>query len=318
MKTKIGIIGLGDIAQKVYLPILSSHEQVDIVGIASRTPDTVQRLGDQYRIEGRFHSVEELLQQEPDAVFVHSPTETHYDLVMACLREGVHVYVDKPLSYVMNKSEHMAAYALEQNRLLAVGFNRRFAPMYLQSKAWLEEAGGFDLCVAQKHRTKQQQISSKHTLYDDLIHMLDLLLWLGGEDYSVTDYREHTDEQGRLCFGSGSLGFVQDKSGNALTSLRVPSAGQFSMVREAGVDLEKLELHGGGRSAEVTNMESAVFYERGSQPRTQGFGSWDSIWHRRGFVGVVNHFLASLQDPAACTIRADQVLEVHRLVEKLK
>jgi virulence factor len=318
LKTKIGIIGLGDIAQKVYLPILASHEQVDIVGIASRTPETIQRLGEKYRIAGRFTSIEELLEQQPDAVFVHSPTETHYDLVMTCLREGIHVYVDKPLSYIMNKSEHMAAYALEQNRLLAVGFNRRFAPLYLQSKAWLEDAGGFELCIAQKHRTKKQQLSAKHTLYDDLIHMLDLLLWLGGDEYSVTDYREHTDGEGRLCFGSGSLAFIQDRSGEALTSMRVPAAGQFSMVREAGVDMERLELHGSGRSAQVINLETAVFHERGGKPQTVDFGSWDSILYRRGFVGVVDHFLESLQAPDTCTIRADRVLEAHRLVEKLR
>ncbi|MDQ1911722.1 Gfo/Idh/MocA family oxidoreductase [Paenibacillus sp. GD4] len=317
MRTRIGMIGLGDIAQKAYLPILASHPKVDIVGIASRSEETVSRVGEQYRIAGRFTSVEELLRAEPEAVFIHSPTETHHELVMTCLREGVHVYVDKPLSYVIGKSEQMAAYAKEQSRLLAVGFNRRFAPLYVKSKAWLEEAGGFDLCVAQKHRTGLQQMTSKFTLYDDLIHMLDLLLWIGGEDYSVTDYREHTDDQGRLCFGTGSLAFTQDRSGHSLRSKRVPTVGQFSMVRTAGVDSEKLELHGGGRSVEVTSMETATWYEKGAQPRMHTFGSWETVLYRRGFVGVVEHFLESLEKPEACTIRADQVLAVHRLVEKL-
>lgn len=61
MRTRIGMIGLGDIAQKAYLPILASHPKVDIVGIASRSEETVSRVGEQYRIAGRFTSVEESL-----------------------------------------------------------------------------------------------------------------------------------------------------------------------------------------------------------------------------------------------------------------
>lgn len=73
--------------------------------------------------------------------------------------------------------------------------------------------------------------------------------------------------------------------------------GQFSMVRRAGADLEKLELHGAYRSAEVLNMESLILSERSHEPQHIGFGSWDTILHRRGFAGVVQHFLSSLEQP---------------------
>ncbi|WP_282943241.1 Gfo/Idh/MocA family oxidoreductase [Paenibacillus sp. RC67] len=312
MKKRIGIIGLGDIAQKVYLPLLSSNDNVHIVGISSRTPATVERIADQYRIEGRYESVEALLAEEPEAVFVHSPTETHYDVVMACLKKKVAVYVDKPLSYVYQESEAMAQYALDQGVVLAVGFNRRFAPLYVQAKDWLEENEGFDLCSVSKHRTKLQKHSAKFTLYDDMIHMLDLLLWLGGERYEDLQYIEQMDEEGKLLFGTGSLTFT--RSGIGKTAVR---AGQFSMVRRAGVDLEKLELHGSFRSVEVTNMETAVLYEQHSLPKSSAFGSWDTIVSRRGFAGAVNHFLQRLHDPATCSIRADQVLPVHQMIERM-
>lgn len=40
------------------------------------------------------------------------------------------------------------------------------------------------------------------------------------------------------------------------------SVGMYSMVREAGVDLEKLELHGNGRSVEVADLDQAILYEK--------------------------------------------------------
>jgi virulence factor len=317
MKKRIGLIGLGDIAQKVYLPLLTSNEQVEIVGLTSRTAATVNRIADQYRISGRFDSVDSLLDIKPDAVFIHSPTETHYDVVMACLKRGVAVYVDKPLSYELRESEAMARFAQAQGILLAVGFNRRFAPMYEQARAWLDEVGGFDLCVVHKHRTKLQAHSAKHTLYDDLIHMLDLLLWLGGERYEVGHYFERVDEAGKLLVGAGSLAFAAEDQGEGNSEINGERLGQFSMVRRAGADMEKLELHGSFRSAEVVNMESAMLSQRSTAPQIAGFGSWDTILQRRGFAGIVEHFLSSLEQPDACSVRAELVLPVHELVERL-
>ncbi|UUZ83247.1 Gfo/Idh/MocA family oxidoreductase [Paenibacillus sp. P26] len=115
MTRRIGIIGLGDIAQKVYLPLLTANPQVEIAGIASRSAETVDRLAGLYRTE-RCYSLPESLGLRPEAVFVHSPTETHEEIVMACLKEGIHVYVDKPLSYDYSASERMAGYAEERGR----------------------------------------------------------------------------------------------------------------------------------------------------------------------------------------------------------
>lgn len=301
---RIGLIGLGDIAQKVYLPLLSVNQNVHIAGIMSRTASTVDRIQAQYRLPLGTTDLDELLGQELDAVFVHSPTEAHYDIVTACLNRGVHVYVDKPLSDDWEESVRMTALANNKGLLLAAGFNRRFAPLYREAKHWMKEAGGFDWCSAVKHRIKQQSHSAKKTFYDDLIHMLDLLVWLGDGSYEVSSHQKHVDGEGKLLHASGSLAF-----GTA--------TGTYSMVRLAGVDLEKLELHGSGRSVEVVNLESAVFYEKGRAPQLRSFGGWDTVLKRRGFEGVVNHFVQSLDTPSECEIHADRVLETHRLVEKL-
>jgi virulence factor len=304
MKKRIGIIGLGDIAQKVYLPLLSRHTGVEIVGLMSRSEATVERLGAQYRIANRYTDLPSLFKQELNAVFVHTPTETHKNIVLECLQQGIDVYVDKPLSYEMSESIEMNNAAELHGRLLCVGFNRRFAPRYVEAKAWLMEAGGFNSCVAQKHRTRLQKHSAKHTLYDDLIHMLDVLVWLNDGQFSLQAYKQKTDPAGKLLHASGSLNLGE-------------ASGFFSMDRSAGFDLEKLELHGSGRSVQIVNLEQAVFYDQKAGEQIQSFGSWDDVLYRRGFVGVVDHFLRSLDDRSRCQIRADQTMPTHKLVEQL-
>ncbi|WP_010272463.1 Gfo/Idh/MocA family protein [Paenibacillus senegalensis] len=303
-RKRIGIVGLGSIAEKAYLPLLASHPGVEIIGLVSKRKETVKRFGQLYRINQCHTHLEDLLYKEPDAVFIHTPTETHFDVVSKCLAAGIHVYVDKPLSYEIKQSVAMAEQAERKGKLLCVGFNRRFAPLYVRAKQWMEEAGGIDQCIAQKHRVSKQSLTAKQTLYDDLIHMIDLLLWLGCGSHALTGYFQKDDEQGRLVHASGSLSWGSQ-------------SGFFAMNRGSSSDLEKLELYGGGRSAVVTNLDQGVFGSVETGERQDTFDSWSSISYRRGFVGIVEHFLESLDHQEHCQIRADQVLPVHFLIEKL-
>lgn len=311
MQRRVGIIGLGDIARKAYLPVLSVHEGVEIVGVMSRTAATVASVAAQYRIPGKAGNLAELLSCEPDAVFIHAPTPSHAELVIECLRQGIHVYVDKPLSYDIRESEAMIDAAAKSGCLLAVGFNRRFAPLYREARAWVEEAGSFQLCAAEKHRLKPQRHSAKETLYDDLIHMLDLLIWLGGEQWSLDGYAQQVDEAGRLSFASGNLTFTSGSGQDPA------AAASFAMSRAAGWDLERLELHGAGRSVQVVNLEQAFFSDKESGTRQRSFGSWESVSYRRGFTGAIEHFLAAIDVPSSCMISADKTWSTHLLVEKL-
>jgi virulence factor len=304
MKKRIGIIGLGDIARKVYLPMLLAHPLAEIIGIMSRKADTVNKIGEQYRLSERFTELDQLLDKKPDAVFVHSPTETHYEIVLQCLKKGIHVYVDKPFSYSIKESREMAKAAEDRALLLAAGFNRRFAPHYMEAKKVMFESGGFTSCIAQKHRIKLQNLIAKETLYDDLIHMLDLLVWMNDGKFELAHYRQEVNEQDKLLHTSGVLRLGR-------------GTGIFSMDRNAGHDLEKLELHGNGFSIEIINMENAKFSSQKTGEISKGFGSWDDILYRRGFTGIVNHFLESLDKPSECLTGADKVLRTHELVEQL-
>ncbi|MNI74317.1 putative oxidoreductase YceM [compost metagenome] len=134
--------------------------------------------------------------------------------------------------------------------------------------------------------------------------MLDLLVWLAGDEPATVGSSLRVDEKGRLLHGSGgveSRGFV----------------GQFAMNRAAGIDLERLSLYGAGRSAEVTNLEQGFFSSVTGGEHTRSFGSWAGVLERRGFAGVIQHFLDSLDSPEECELRADRTLATHRLVEQL-
>ncbi|RIV17622.1 hypothetical protein D2Q93_15140 [Alicyclobacillaceae bacterium I2511] len=79
---KVGMIGLGEIAEKAYLPVIGTRRDI-LLHIATRNRDTLERIGEQYRIPQarRVRGVEGLLQAGVEAVFVHTATESHFDIV---------------------------------------------------------------------------------------------------------------------------------------------------------------------------------------------------------------------------------------------
>jgi virulence factor len=177
--------------------------------------------------------------------------------------------------------------------------------LYQNAKEWMQAGQGFESLTVTKHRTGIQDRPAAETIYDDLIHMLDLMLWYSDHNVQLLHQWIRKNDLDRLLHAAGSA------------KLGRTAFGRFDMVRQAGADLEKIELYGGGRSVEVLNMEIAKYEERGAQERKETFGSWESILTRRGFTGAIDQFLANLETPDDCAISASHVMDSHDLAEQL-
>ncbi len=299
---RIGIIGLGDIARRLYLPLLSNRPEVELVGVMSRSADTVAQVGRQYRIAGRFTVLDDLLATRPDLVFVHAATAAHHELVSACLAAGTSVYVDKPLASNLADAEDLVSRADRAGRLLAVGFNRRFAPMYVRARNWL--ADGVQFAVMEKHRAALYDQTPRQAVFDDLIHVLDTMCWLLGDEAALTSTDVRRESAGHFALATGTL---QTRG----------TAGSFAMARAVGADIERLGLHGHGRSAEVADLERCALDDQADGRRVVTFGSWDTVAERRGFNALVQHVLDTVDRPDDCEVSGARVLVTHRLAETI-
>jgi len=301
---RIGLIGLGDIAEKAYLPLVAGHARTELVGVASRSATAVDSVLSRYRIPFGTTDYRELLDRDLDLVLVHAATAAHFEIVSECLRRGVPTYVDKPLSADLGEAERLAGLAEERGLLLAVGFNRRFVPAYRTARYWI--SGTPRWFSLEKHRPALEDAPARHTVYDDAIHLLDTAVWLlGGADgeFERESLVLRTDAHGRMLLGAAMLG-----AGGA--------NGALAMHRGSGADLERLELHGDGRSAAVTDLERLELRRDGRIQLPPASG-WASVAHRRGFDGLLEHVLDSLGTPESCEVSASRVLPVHRLAERL-
>ncbi|MCE0446872.1 Gfo/Idh/MocA family oxidoreductase [Streptomyces tricolor] len=122
--------------------------------------------------EQRHTTLDSLLAAGLDAAFVHAPTAVHPEIVTRLLEAGVPTYVDKPLAYGLADSERLVELAEQRGVSLFVGFNRRYAPGYLQCLDHPRE-----LILMQKNRIGLPE-EPRSMVLDDFIHVVDTLRFL--------------------------------------------------------------------------------------------------------------------------------------------
>jgi virulence factor len=169
---RIALIGLGSIARKAYLPLLTT--QADVIPVfCTRNPQTLTRLARQYRVRETHADLEAAIQSGLDAAMVHSATESHAAIVRRLLEAEIPVFVDKPLTYSLAETEDLLALAEQRQQILYLGFNRRFAPLVQQ----LAAAPNPVQIAWQKNRVDLPG-DPRVFIFDDFIHVLDSLRFL--------------------------------------------------------------------------------------------------------------------------------------------
>lgn len=304
---KIGLIGLGDIAQKAYLPVLGHRTDVSLY-LSTRDETRLQQIGAAYRIHEHrlFNRWDTMLEIGLDAVFVHAATEAHDEIVKQCIVAGLHVFVDKPVTYNLVQTEKRFELAKQHRRLLMVGFNRRYAPLY----RGLFGEGAPDITILQKNRVGLPGDVRTFVL-DDFIHVVDTLRWL----HRAREFDFHVQSK-RTMDGKLANVIVQLSHGQR-TAIGI-------MNRDSGAVEETLEWMKDGEKCKVTNLRELVRY-KDNQARHEHAGDWATVGDVRGFHAMVDTFLQSVHrmkdsggeawDEFTATMEDD--LSTHRICEDI-
>ncbi|MGW1064304.1 Gfo/Idh/MocA family protein [Streptomyces aureus] len=291
---KVGCIGLGDIAQKAYLPVLGVQPDVDL-HLQTRTPATLDRVADSLHLprDRRHTDLESLLAEGLDAAFVHAPTVAHPEIVTRLLEAGVPTYVDKPLAYELGESERLVRLAEERNVSLAVGFNRRHAPAYAQCAEHPRE-----LILMQKNRTGLPE-EPRTMVLDDFIHVVDTLRFLVPGPVDDVTVRARA-EDGLLHH------VVLQLAGDGFTALGV-------MNRLSGSSEEILEVSGQDSKRQVVNLAEVIDHK--GQPTVRRRGDWVPVARQRGIEQAVLAFLDAVRSGKVLSAR--DALATHELCERV-
>lgn len=183
---RLGVLGAGNFAMAVMLPAMKHAKGVDFAGIATATgvkgEHAAKRYGFQYATtqEGQIYEDETI-----NAIAILTRHHLHAQQVVSGLKSGKHVFCEKPLALNRDQLMQILEAMRDSDRLLMVGFNRRFAPASKRLKSFLSPLK--DPCFMH-YRINAGAIPSTHWVQDpaqgggriigEACHFIDFLTFL--------------------------------------------------------------------------------------------------------------------------------------------
>ena len=212
-----GIIGAGGIAQSQHLPNMARAAHVRLKTVCDLREDVLAEMAERYGIPERTTNRRDVFADpEIQAVVVATKEDAQAPLTIEALEAGKHVYVEKPLAPTPEAAASVAVAQRKAGRFVAVGFNRRFAPAYVDAKAILDADGGprnmfYRIADTYCRGWGRNQPPGVRVIHE-VCHIFDILRWFADADvatiYAVESRPD--DELFTMTFTNGAVGVILD------------------------------------------------------------------------------------------------------------
>ena len=292
---RVAVVGAGNLARWVHLPIIGKLPGLELRAVCSlsgaRGLSYAKRFGARYCCADYD---EVLADPDVDAVFILTRNQHHAAQAVAALQAGKHVFVEKPMALTLAECQTIEDAVRISGKQLAVGFNRRFAPMYIELKRRLQ---GRSTSAVINCRVNSPGISGSYWMADPAIggailgeacHFVDLMHWLlDAEPITVSAFtlptgRPHPIGENNL---TASLQFADGSVGN-LTYCTIGS-------KTSGG--ERVEVFADGVGAATEDF--ARIDVRTSTRRTRS--QW---WPDKGYAPLISAFLEAVRSGGASPV----------------
>lgn len=184
----VGIIGAGMFFRSMHLPNLRKRKDVHIKWIATRTGASGAQLALREQIPRATTSAEDVLTDpEVSAVLIATRHDLHASLAVDAVKAGKHVFVEKPLGLSVAECDRVVHAVAEAGVVLAVGFNRRMAPLAIKAKAAFRSVREpktmvyrINAGVLPADHWSLDEIEGGGRLFGEGVHFFDFARWVFG------------------------------------------------------------------------------------------------------------------------------------------
>lgn len=324
----VALVGAGNLARWAHLPNLRKLAGVRLRAVYSASGARGKTYARRFGADYCSSDYEEVLRDpQVDVALILSRNQYHAQQALAALRAGKHVFLEKPMALTEEDCRALHRAAAESGKQLTVGFNRRFAPFYVEQKRQLARRTGPAVINC---RVNSPGISGTYWMADPAIggailgeacHFVDLMYWLlESEPVSVAAYTLPTETKEPVGENNLVASFrFADGSVAGLTYCTVgskTSGGERVEVFAQGLgvvseDFKRLAIKGNARSTRSRlwaekgyAAQLADFIEAVRQDRAPAVTTRDGA---RATVGCLR-MLESAKTLQPCAIDLDAVL----------
>lgn len=189
MELKIGIVGAAGFIGREHAKRLSSTiNHARVTAVSDIDFDKTKEVADAYGAKAYTDGEELIASPDVDAVVITSWDPTHAQYILAAIRANKPVFCEKPLASELKDCQAiLASEEAAGERLVQVGFMRRFDPGYLEIKEVLQSGKfGKPLLVHCKSRTPvtPPQHTTRMHATNVVVHEIDVLRWLLDDEFN--------------------------------------------------------------------------------------------------------------------------------------
>ncbi|WP_224447070.1 Gfo/Idh/MocA family protein [Haloprofundus salilacus] len=308
-------IGLGSLG-RLELRTLAALDGVDLIAGADVSADAREVFAEEHDVP-TYESYEEMLDvEDADAACIVTPHTLHYEQARACLDQGVHVHLEKPMVTDLDHARDLRRRAGETDLTLAVGYQRHVDWRFRKIRRLIDEGAIGDLHMAvcfleqvwisfaEERWRGNPALSGGGQLYDSGSHLLDALLWTTQSD--PVSVAAAVDDRGHDVDVNSALAVTLDRDGDRVSaSVGVSGAGRSTPAPGEG-------LHLWGTEGRISLADDTLTVESGGEVEAEDAPEpeFEELTETklRNFVDVVRGD-AELVIPAADAVRVTALTE---------
>jgi predicted dehydrogenase len=271
---KFALIGAGNLAKWAHLPALKKIPGAALHAVHSnsgaRGKSYAMRFGATFSGSDRD---EILSDPDIDAVLIASRHRDHASQAVAALEAGKHVFIEKPMAITLDECRAISDAVESSGKRLMVGFNRRFAPYYVEMK---KNLAGRKTPIVVSVRMNSPGIEKGWAaepeqggvVLGEGCHFVDLMYWLlESEPVSVSAYGfDRHNVAATFKFADGSVGnFIYTVVGSE------SSGGEFVEAFAPGVAVSSEDFKSLTVKKKTRRSNSKLFAAKGYDEQLASF-----------------------------------------------
>jgi len=169
-KLRVGVIGVGHLGE-YHVQKYKTIPAVELVGVVDTNPDRANEIEQRYNI--RAYGRHQDILDKVDAVSLSVPTEIHFDLARDILSRGIHILIEKPITYKLEDANSLVSLAQKKGLVLQVGLVERFNPAVARMESLLNRPTFIESHRMNQFTTRGIDVD---VVLDLMIHDLDIIL----------------------------------------------------------------------------------------------------------------------------------------------
>jgi len=299
-KVTVGMLGAGNFASGVLLPVLKKIPNLELVGIATASGVSARAAGTRYGFGYCSSDYQEVVRDPKiNTIVITTRHHLHVQQVIAALEAGKHVFCEKPLCVSEEElrqiaSVYQSARVSAAKPLLMVGYNRRFAPLAVQMRDFFQST---QEPVMMHYRINAGFLPSTHwtqmaeegagRIIGEVCHFIDFMVWLSGRKVTSV-YATVLPNGGK--YSDDNLAATLELADGAVGTITYVANGDKSFPKE------RIEVFGNGAVATLDDFRVLTTVHAG-RTRTYRSRLGQDKGHSREWTEFVNAICSGSPSP---------------------